>query len=45
MIWIVAAIVVVAAICYSVFSPFKQNPYEYVSDESGIEYVKDNTDQ
>lgn len=45
MIWIVVAIVVVAAICYSVFSPFKRNPYEYVSDEDGNEYVKDNTDK
>jgi hypothetical protein len=45
MFWIVVAIVVVLALREFVFVPFKQNPYEYVTDENGNEYVKDNTDK
>lgn len=42
--WLVATLLILLAIREYILVDIKQDPCEYVVDENGNEYVKDNTD-
>lgn len=44
MLWLVLGLLILLAIREFLAVDFKQDPYEYMVDENGNEYVKDNTD-